>query len=473
MAIKKTIEIDVNTGDATAELDKLEGSFKDVDKAAEKTDSQLQKVGDNGGAIAVLDSVTGGMATRLRDAAEASKLFNISLKGMRTALIATGIGALVVALGIIVAYWDDIVDFITQANAKLENQLILTEAIQGTLESQVSLIDKQIELNTLQGKANEELEKQKLAILKRLQEQNVAEVRILENQLQRLKSTAVEVGFWETIKTNVAFTLFGTSALASESANLAAQRIAEIKALETQIEQAKLKAVELDITLFNLNNPDIPEGEQQPLRPQVEVNELGLTPEDAILFDSNKALNELIIKDNESFYLKQGELAARDRQFRILQEEQIKNAKITIGFQTLNILGSLAKEGSDLSKGIAASQATISTFMGINAALSATSVVPDPLGFALKLANATAVAASGFANVKNILNTKAVTTSAPNTRGVTAASAPSFNLVEGTESNQIADSISQQQEPIRAFVVSGDVTASQNLDRNIIEDSSL
>jgi len=44
--------------------------------------------------------------------------------------------------------------------------------------------------------------------------------------------------------------------------------------------------------------------------------------------------------------------------------------------------------------------------------------------------------------------------------------APSFNLVEGTESNQIADSINGQgSKPIKAYVTSGDVTTAQAADR--------
>jgi len=56
--------------------------------------------------------------------------------------------------------------------------------------------------------------------------------------------------------------------------------------------------------------------------------------------------------------------------------------------------------------------------------------------------------------------------------GSSAPSAPSFNLVQGTNSNQIASSINNQQ-PIEAFVVSKNVTSGQELDRNIIKSASL
>ena len=58
--------------------------------------------------------------------------------------------------------------------------------------------------------------------------------------------------------------------------------------------------------------------------------------------------------------------------------------------------------------------------------------------------------------------------------GGSVPTAPSFNLVEGTADNQINESINLgNQEPIQAFVVSGDVTTAQNLDNNIITESGL
>jgi hypothetical protein len=51
------------------------------------------------------------------------------------------------------------------------------------------------------------------------------------------------------------------------------------------------------------------------------------------------------------------------------------------------------------------------------------------------------------------------------------ATAPAFNLVEGSESNAIQQSIQGQESAVKAFVVSGDVTTAQSADRNIVEGS--
>lgn len=51
--------------------------------------------------------------------------------------------------------------------------------------------------------------------------------------------------------------------------------------------------------------------------------------------------------------------------------------------------------------------------------------------------------------------------------------APEFNLVEGSESNAIQESIQSGSDPIKAVVVSGEVTTAQQVDRNIVEGSGI
>ena len=55
-----------------------------------------------------------------------------------------------------------------------------------------------------------------------------------------------------------------------------------------------------------------------------------------------------------------------------------------------------------------------------------------------------------------------------------AAAAPAFNVVGASPTNQLAQTIgNQQQQPIKAYVVSNDVTTAQSLDRNIISSASI
>jgi hypothetical protein len=53
------------------------------------------------------------------------------------------------------------------------------------------------------------------------------------------------------------------------------------------------------------------------------------------------------------------------------------------------------------------------------------------------------------------------------------AAAPSFNLVQGTGSNQIAESLTTERQPLQAYVVASNVTSAQELDRNAINEASI
>ena len=92
-----------------------------------------------------------------------------------------------------------------------------------------------------------------------------------------------------------------------------------------------------------------------------------------------------------------------------------------------------------------------------------------------KLAAGIGVATSGIALAKGLaaLGKGGAGGGAPQLGGGAegGAEAPAFNLVEGTESNAIQQSITGQENAVKAYVVSGEVTTAQSADRNIVEGS--
>lgn len=57
---------------------------------------------------------------------------------------------------------------------------------------------------------------------------------------------------------------------------------------------------------------------------------------------------------------------------------------------------------------------------------------------------------------------------------IPAAAPPAFNVVGASDTNQLASAIGgQSQQPVKAYVVANDVTTSQSMDRNIVDDASL
>ena len=190
--------------------------------------------------------------------------------------------------------------------------------------------------------------------------------------------------------------------------------------------------------------------------------------------ESDKILNDKKISDAAKLK-KENEKKEADE---LTDAQSVQDAKIQIASLGIGVLGMLAKEGSDLAKGVAVAQTSINTYQGIVSALAATTTVPEPFGQALKVANAVSVGVMGLMNVKKIMATKPVETSAPNIGDVGGrggqAQAPSFNLVEGSADNQIQNSIQNAGDtPVRAFVVAQDVTSQQSLDRQIEANSGI
>jgi len=58
--------------------------------------------------------------------------------------------------------------------------------------------------------------------------------------------------------------------------------------------------------------------------------------------------------------------------------------------------------------------------------------------------------------------------------GGAATPPPAFNIVGQSETSQLSETIANQSnEPVRAFVVSNDVTTAQSLERNIVQGATI
>jgi len=112
----------------------------------------------------------------------------LGAKALRVALISTGIGALVVALGAIVAYWDDIKGAVSGVSVAQQKQLALAEAnVQAQIEASEALSLQENSLK-LQGKSEKEIRDLKI-------QQTNETIAALEAQLltqQEVKKSQVE-----------------------------------------------------------------------------------------------------------------------------------------------------------------------------------------------------------------------------------------------------------------------------------------
>ena len=141
--------------------DKASSQLQQLQKDVDGFNKNLRK---NNDAVRLLDQLTGGAVTQFRTfgsgIAQASKGltgFNKGLGLTKKALIATGIGAFVVLLGTVIAYWDEIVEFITGA-AKAQQEL--NDAADRTidlLDASLGILEQQIKLGEIRGEDTKEL----------------------------------------------------------------------------------------------------------------------------------------------------------------------------------------------------------------------------------------------------------------------------------------------------------------------------
>jgi DNA repair exonuclease SbcCD ATPase subunit len=157
-------------------------------------------------------------------------------------------------------------------------------------------------------------------------------------------------------------------------------------------------------------------------------------------------------------------------------EKDLGEAKMQQTKKALGDLATIVGKNSKFGKAIAIAQAIQDTYAGADKALAQGGI----FGFI----GAAAVIATGIANVKKIASTKppqppagiGARASGDVTPAIPAATTPSlppqFSTVGASGTNQLAELLGGQKPP-RAYVVSGDVSTAQELDRNIVSSASL
>jgi hypothetical protein len=187
MAEEVNINIRISSNlDSTAA--KASKSIDEVTKSADDASKSIEKTGTvTGKATQLIDKFTGGLATKIQSIGKYSKELGSGLvtafkagiagaSGLQKALLATGIGALVVALGAIVAYWDDIVEFISGASAEQTKLLASAEKTAQAQQDALDAISLQENSLRLIGKSEKEIRDLKI------QQTNEA-IKALEAQL--------------------------------------------------------------------------------------------------------------------------------------------------------------------------------------------------------------------------------------------------------------------------------------------------
>ena len=585
---KKIVGIKEAIKDQRVALKDLNGQRAEAKKSQEDYTKGLNKTS---GVVKVLNKLTGGLAGELLNLGKAAKKGG---KAMRVALISSGIGVAVALVGFLVEHWDTIAETLGLVNKELEIQKEANTENLRVVDAELSLLEKQIKYNDLRNISNtENLAKQKQLLLAKdaLIKSNI---KILELQLLKEKSTANELTTSQKLQVGALKLLGQSTQAAILKAKFVATDLEEAQRQnDLQEELNKLKGDELDIDLL-LNPPtgkstkdkekerkklliDLDKLQQQALEENLSKQEKEIQ---GVRNKYDKIIREAKAAGIETGLVEEGRLQAievinakyRKLELEEFEKQEQKKREILdrIGVEGLEAkikaiedkaeadvkeLGDLeihreaieaiyqasedriaeivkgasdkvvkqnetdGKKGVKTAEEVAAAKDAViwnsvdnidKSFQALaaldeeNKGLQATALIASNLIGAAKTiqstvaANAAATAAfplsagQPFVAINTIAAGLGIAASAAATQkglaalgkggstggdtglgGAGGASAPSFNLVEGTESNQISESIQGGNEPIKAVVISGDVTTAQQVDRNIVEGSGL
>lgn len=162
---------------------------------------------------------------------------------------------------------------------------------------------------------------------------------------------------------------------------------------------------------------------------------------------------------------------------KIAEEKQRAQTEALMAIaQSFSNASAIIGEETAAGKGLAVASATISTFVAAQAAYENAQKIPI-VGSVLAPINAGLAIAAGLKNVQRILDvdvpgSKGGAISGGNAFGG-GANAPRFNVVGQSTANQVAQAVSGNIAPVKAYVVSSDVSTAQALDRNKISAATL
>jgi len=192
--------------------------------------------------------------------------------------------------------------------------------------------------------------------------------------------------------------------------------------------------------------------------------------------------NDMLLALQTDFNNKVNNLNEEASDNEIMWSEMTTDEKLEYAQKGLD--GLAANLGKETAAGKAAAIAStlISTYQGAQDSYKSLAGIPV-VGPALGIAAAAAAVAGGLKTVQSIRATKTPETAGISSGGANISSPsrpappsvpPAFNIVGASDTNQLAEAIGgQAQQPVKAYVVSNDVSTAQELDRNIVEGASI
>lgn len=452
-----------------------------------------------------------------------------AFNGIKAAIGSTGIGAIVIALGAIYYYWDDIKEAVSGVS---EEQRKLTELSENQYEvekKKSSELGNQDNILKLQGKSDKEI----LAIKIKQQKAEINKGLLAIKNLDTERKLAIEnAKYYKDIYTKLAnvgveVSLMGIRVLTRpidlmiKTANAVSEKLGFGKITDFNIDNAIDKVKNWGIQsvadlLFDVNQTELTDKinkyKNDILKTQndlagnilssrstdktttktTEKADGSLSEEQLISLENEKnyAMLQLAnFKDSEAAKIDVAKLAEENMTMKAIEqanlrmqiaeiEAQQRKASIMAVADAFGVASEIIGQETAVGKGLAIAQAIMNTYLGVTEALRQKSTLPSPFDVVAKVANVATVVATGLKAVKQITAVKVGSRGgggggAPSMGGISAtAPSPQFNVAGDAGVNQIATQLANQP-PVKAYVVGKEVSTQQSLDRNIVKNATL
>jgi len=247
------VELVAKTDGAVAGVKKVDDAIKKTGNSAKKTSKDISAFSEGGKQlVSALDRQTGGLASKFVAVGKAAKL---SGKAMKTALISSGIGAAVVAIGLLVEHWDAISEALGFVNKDLEEQADQLNKNIALNDEQLKSLDNQEQILILQGKSTGRIKEDKKKILLLQQEENKLLLENYKTQLLKEQQQQLELDWWDKLKVAVANAsgIAGQGAIArAKSFEKSAEQIEKLAEIQKLVTDAKTRDEQLTIKLLQI-----------------------------------------------------------------------------------------------------------------------------------------------------------------------------------------------------------------------------
>jgi hypothetical protein len=512
--------------DVGTRVDSLKHRLDSVKTSAQKASTDgIEKLTANGGAMGILNDLTGGLAMQFKDAYESIQLTNTGLKGMKAALLATGIGAIVVAIGLIAANWDDIVKSMTAASKEAELQASIAKDLYDMNIEQLEIIEASEASLRLQGKTEAEI----LALKKAETEEAILslEAHIAAQKLIKDQQVKTAERNQEILKGLLKFITFPIQLILDQVDKLGAiigkewdfqnqfnevisnlvfdpKKVAQegedtIKEMEKTLVGLKGKRDSYELSIQAIDKAaqdkraadalaeakrleDIEKkAEADRLARKQAANEASLNEEKARIAREQRERQtelEIMFLEEEALTRKEEQEAEKRKQ----NEEKLSTAKRNLTTSTFAFLQTIAElygKGNEkrardafrISKALSLAEATANTYLAITAVLT-DKTLPGPTKFI-------AAASAGLIGLGNIAKIAATQFNPGSSGGGGggAGSMPSFGgggSPQGQAPQAALDfSFLQNQQPIQTYVIGSDVKTANEAQQKIKDQSTL